>query len=1228
MGQTVLGRCVLLAITAVFAATFPATAQGFETSELNAQLRDAVIHPPTGTAFAAVYDRNQVWQINLATGEVIREIDVDRGPAYIAFSPPADVVAVVNKLAESVSLIRVGDGAVFATIPVGDGPADIATLPTGGFAVANGFSDTISLIDPTQPGRVGQIDNVSSVPNAVAASESKLAVAVRTPVALLLYDPGASAPSATVELPAVANALAAVSGNRFVAATDDGLVLVDGATARILRQADVIAADVVAHGPDIFALTANAVVKLDDTLQAQEDSWPLAARGMAMAAWQDAAVVTSPAEKQWHVRRGSLPTPPTTRTAAQPAAEPPEPRKELPTPAEPMPAAEPEPREQLAEVEADQPEPARKPAEVEAQPARDPAEQPSEGESVSQPAARPDVPTTPEEAAQPQTPSVVAQEEPAATRQPRRPRRGWQAPLALDRPRPPDFPRRPSAAPLGDEEPPGLSSGLAGLRPFGQTEGGFVMPDFTQRKAFQADESEFAPGGIATGTGNVYFEVEDTIFTMDNFTYNPETGEFHGWGNVRITQAQSYLTADEIYLTSKPAEEEDAEAQEQVREAPIDAPDRYVEDDGERLLASIQGTNVHLVEPAREFTAEYLDYDFETQTGSATNAEGKIGIFYFGAEEIVLAGEETVDATNVWVSTCDCEHDYYRLKFSRATIDEKEVFVGKSGRLELFNQPTPLWFPSWRLHGGRDGRSRFALDFDSGREADLGFFVNFAQIFAVTPELDLGYRIFPTEKEGVGLGVEGSYDFMNKPSSPLYRSEGEFQTMRTTEDSGYIQWYHRQEITPDLVALGQWEQWFEEDFVKEFYYDEQFRDRTEPRTFANLTYTQPRYIATGTVGKRTNSGIAETERLPEGTFHLLERELVDNLYFTYDGLAGILEREPSGTDSARIVNLARLTYDLNVGEALNIAPFVELDATYYSDALGDESGDMRFSSTTGVTGQTRLQRTYNGGLGFSGFKHIFVPSLTYSYRAEPTMEVEETPRFDSFDNSFARSRIEGKLDNIILGRDAESGETWQVARASFYAGFDFSNELAESEDLELEIDIRPRPAWGWLFAAERHRTDSDLDIDDPFAFQRGLLRLFNDVYRDTFDDLFNEDARFRFNARFGDFDRVLTFVYYDPPDPEARWNARVGYSFAETQDRVFNNELLYGAGYRVGNKWSLAFEHRFDIERGELTRQSYEIYRNFADCIDVNLGIRDRESGLDYQIQFTLTALPGTSVKF
>jgi len=397
-------------------------------------------------------------------------------------------------------------------------------------------------------------------------------------------------------------------------------------------------------------------------------------------------------------------------------------------------------------------------------------------------------------------------------------------------------------------------------------------------------------------------------------------------------------------------------------------------------------------------------------------------------------------------------------------------------------------------------------------------------------------------------------------------------------------------LSKDLTLLAQWEQWYDREFVKDFYNND-YENRSGPRTFANLTYLKDGYIVTGTASKSTHNFIRETEKLPEATFHLLERRIGEGLYLSMDSVVGYYDAGSSDVRAQRYSQVARLSYDFNVMHGFNILPFVEGSATHYSERLATEDADSRISGLAGVTTQFRFQRSYGGRGRFDGFKHIFVPSVTYFRESSSSIDDEDVPRFDAIDNRPSRERIESKIDNLVLGRNSENGQVWRVAKLTLYQGNDIWSETAEATDYEVDMEIRPRPWWGIRTFAEQHRVSEEIGVGGH------------------------------------DFDRVLSFIFYDDNNFENSFNARLGYALTEVGDVRVDREIMYGVGYKLSKKWSFSADHTFDLDESEIRRQSYQIRRRLHKW-DMGLRIRDRPSGTDVNLVMSLIGFSGTRLSF
>lgn len=1219
-------------------------------------LRDAILDATGAMLYATSAESGEILKIDTATGSVVARVSVGKSPGAIASD--GNVLACVVRSAKTVALVRIGDFSRVGEAKVGDGADEIAALPGGGFAVVNSFSDSVTLIDPAHAGAPVEIGGVSSVPSGIAASESFLAVSTRSPAQLLIFAGGSHTPISTVPLPEGPSKVVALASDKFAVMAKSSIVVVDAASARITASVDVPARDIAPRGDRLLVLGPSSVEMYDSAL-ANNTSVPARDDARTITASASGFALLAPNAKSWslcsalpasaksvQVASASVdstkPEVPESKTKPAASSAPdalatPAPghvKEVVAVPVEaPTPADNPEPSKRAAPepaVASANPVPAAAAPATAQAPAPEPAVVASEPMQTP-PAAEPDKADVSDKSDQSDTSKRASKYKSQSQPWPERKSRirpGGEVPQPEMTPRLKPKSKRPEVSPIESGVSKETSIGQAVTEGISTTpqEGGFTPPTSTDEFLnVQGDNVDWRPDGSIVADGNVRFTLAgapDVQFAADHLDYDATTGRMFASGSVEIVQGPSSAFADEILTTIYPGNTK-------LRTPPPLTGAADTEDDLTKKLLSIgnlEAKNIDIIEPARRLRAERIIYDFQTQTGVMYNLEGQAGQIRFGGDELQMEGENKGEGKNLWLTTCDCDHEYYRIRVKEVQLESRGGMLGKGAQLEIGNSRTPVYWPRWSYSGGPTPTA--GIDFYSGKKAELGYYINVGQQFAVTPDLRLGYRLFPTTKEGVGIGFDGSYDYMQTPASPLFRGAGEFHALGTTQDRGYYEWYHRQELTPDTVLLMNFEQWGDKDFYKDFFYD-LYKDRTAPRNFVNVTYTQPGYIATATVRKDTHDFVSETERLPEVTFHLLERELLPHLYLTFDTIDGYNERKQADDDAFRSINVARLTTDIEFGSLINVTPFLEMEASYYSKtrdrANNDDSADGRFSALVGATVQSRFQKTYDGAWGFSGFKHIVIPSITYSYRTEPTLGVEETPRFDAYDNVYGRSRIESKIDNIVMGKDAETGETWQVARLSLYQGNDFWNEIRKSKDYEIEIDIRPRSWWGIETIGEHHsiNKEGDIDLDEPYLLQRALI----EWYERILDRPFDAETADKYNTRYGDYDRILTYFYYDNRDFGGNINGRVGFAYTKTQDEVFNREILYGLGYRINEKWSVAFEHRYDLERGELHRQKYEV-RRVMNCLEGAILINERGSGWDFGVELSVTGIPGTRIRF
>ncbi|MCK5558885.1 MAG: LPS export ABC transporter periplasmic protein LptC, partial [Candidatus Hydrogenedentes bacterium] len=446
--------------------------------------------------------------------------------------------------------------------------------------------------------------------------------------------------------------------------------------------------------------------------------------------------------------------------------------------------------------------------------------------------------------------------------------------------------------------------------------------------------------------------------------------ELHLKGNVRITTKDAEFTCDEAVYD--------------------------IEKDSLRALG-----NVRMTRDGSVFTADEATYDIRSETGELLNCRGAFDPWFFRAPRLERIGPNTDEIEGGYLTTCDLDPPHYRISAKKIELTDKERLSAQD--VTAYLGPVPVMRIPRYTHSFGEKAAPFGID--GGHDSRLGYFVRTEYNLDLTEQFSGTAHGDLYSDEGFGAGLDGSL-------TPLEGGEATFRTYMTTKEKGRAELYYTQEMPRDWRAMFQLEQWSEEDFLEQFYYDE-YRRRTEPETFLNLTRTRPHNIISTTLRKRTNGFVEETERLPEISVAFLERQIgTTPFYYAVENSAGYIVDRPGEESALRNFTGGRLSYAGRPTSWLSVVPFVDVEGTYYSKGAEEDEEDLyRTSFLSGVTLGTRLHRVYGSPLeNFSAFKHIVVPTLTYTYRPTPDIRKREVHEFDAIDDVLGRSRIGFQLD--------------------------------------------------------------------------------------------------------------------------------------------------------------------------------------------------------------------------
>ena len=84
-------------------------------------------------------------------------------------------------------------------------------------------------------------------------------------------------------------------------------------------------------------------------------------------------------------------------------------------------------------------------------------------------------------------------------------------------------------------------------------------------------------------------------------------------------------------------------------------------------------------------------------------------------QNLTMNADGTAEGLDLWLTTCDCEHEYYKIRVKQVRMREDAAYIGKGAQLQLWSAKTPVYWPRWRMRGG--DTPTIGVDFDSGRNA-------------------------------------------------------------------------------------------------------------------------------------------------------------------------------------------------------------------------------------------------------------------------------------------------------------------------------------------------------------------------------------------------------------------------------------------------------------------------------------------------------------------------------
>jgi YVTN family beta-propeller protein len=108
---------------------------------------ESAISPDGRTLYVSNFRRNSVQYVDLATGQVRREISTGQHPKILVISPDGTRLFAANWASRNVTEINVATGTVTRTLNAGDNPRGMAFSHAGKLYIANSTSDDIDVYE-------------------------------------------------------------------------------------------------------------------------------------------------------------------------------------------------------------------------------------------------------------------------------------------------------------------------------------------------------------------------------------------------------------------------------------------------------------------------------------------------------------------------------------------------------------------------------------------------------------------------------------------------------------------------------------------------------------------------------------------------------------------------------------------------------------------------------------------------------------------------------------------------------------------------------------------------------------------------------------------------------------------------------------------------------------------------------------------------------------------------